>query len=62
MPNHVHILITPRLPVAEIMQSLKRLSARQANRMLGLTGSPFWHDESYVPAVRNHEEFERIAR
>jgi putative transposase len=62
MPNHVHMLITPKISVAEIMQSLKRFTARQANRMLGLTGSPFWQDESYDRLVRSAEEFERIAR
>jgi len=62
MPNHVHMLITPKMPVAAIMQSLKRFTGRQANRMLGLTGSPFWQDESYDRQVRGDEEFERIAR
>jgi REP element-mobilizing transposase RayT len=47
MPNHVQMLITPRVPAAGIMQSLKRFTARQANRILGLTGRPFWQDESY---------------
>ena len=29
--------------------------------MLGLTGQPFWQDESYDRLVRNDTEFERIA-
>jgi len=62
MPNHVHILITPKVSVARVMQSLKRFTAREANRILGLTGSPFWQDESYDRLVRNDEEFARIAR
>jgi putative DNA methylase len=44
------------------MRSLKRFTARQANRMLGLTGSPFWQDESYDRLVRTGDEFDRIAR
>ena len=28
--------------------------------MLGLTGQPFWQDESYDRLVRNDTEFERI--
>jgi hypothetical protein len=28
--------------------------------MLGLTGQPFWQDESYDRLVRNDSEFERI--
>jgi REP-associated tyrosine transposase len=62
MPNHVHILITPKARVAQIMRSLKRFTARQANRILGLTGSPFWQDESYYRLVRTDDEFDRIAR
>jgi REP element-mobilizing transposase RayT len=62
MPNHVHLLITPRLPVSQLMQSLKRFTARESNRILGLTGQPFWQDESYDRQVRNEREFARIAR
>jgi hypothetical protein len=47
MPNHVHLMITPRLPVSQLMQSLKRFTARENNRIPGLTGQPFWQDESY---------------
>ena len=61
MPNHVHLLMTPRVAVSKVMQSLKRFTAREGNRMLGLTGQPFWQDESYDRLVRNDTEFERIA-
>jgi len=53
MPNHVHILITPHVQVSRLMQSLKRLTARQGNRMLTLTGHPFWQDESCDRLVRS---------
>jgi len=62
MPNHVHILITPRVPVSQLMQSLKRFTARQGNRILGLTGNPFWQDDSYDRLVRDEREFARITR
>ena len=61
MANHVHLLITPRMEVSKLMQSLKRFTAREGNRMLGITGQPFWQDESYDRWVRNQAEFERIA-
>jgi REP element-mobilizing transposase RayT len=61
MPNHVHLLITPLVEVSKVMQSLKRFTARQGNRILGLTGQPFWQDESYDRLVRNETEFQRIA-
>ena len=62
MANHVHVLITPGVPLAKVMQSLKRFTAREANLMLGLTGQRFWQDESYDRFVRNNDEFHRIAR
>ena len=62
MPNHVHLLITPLEAVSKVMQSLKRFTAREGNRMLGLTGQPFWQDESYDRLVRNEAEFDRIVR
>jgi putative transposase len=61
MPNHVHLLITPSIEVPRLTQSLKRHSARRANLILGLTGKPFWQDESYDRLVRNREEFQRVA-
>jgi putative transposase len=60
MPNHVHLLMTPQEAVSKVMQSLKRFTAREGNRMLGLTGQPFWQDESYDRLIRNDTEFERI--
>jgi putative transposase len=62
MPNHVHLLVTPRIAVSRIMQSLKRFTAREGNRILGRTGSPFWQSESYDRLVRDQWEFARIAR
>jgi len=61
MANHVHLLITPHVPVSKLMQSLKRFTAREGNRILGVTGQPFWQDESYDRLVRDEVEFERIA-
>jgi len=62
MPNHVHVLVTPNVPVSKLMQSLKKYTARECNRILGLTGQPFWQDESYDRAVRDEREFRRITR
>jgi putative transposase len=62
MANHVHLLATPHVPVAKVIQSRKRFTARECNRMLGHTGKPFWQDESYDRLVRGKTESERIAR
>ena len=61
MANHVHLLITPRVPVSRLMQSLKGFTAHEANRLMCATGEPFWQDESYDRLVRDVIEFERIA-
>jgi putative transposase len=47
--------------VSELMHSLKRFTARKANQILGLTGHPFWQEESYDHLVRDETEFRRIA-
>jgi REP element-mobilizing transposase RayT len=62
MSNHVHILIEPRVPISRITESIKRYSAREANKILGLTGQPFWQIESYDHWVRTSEEFDNIVR
>ena len=35
-------------------------TAREANRLLGRTGQPFWQAESYDHAVRDDRESDRI--
>ncbi len=62
MPNHVHLLITPRISVPKLLGSLKSVTGKRANLLLGRTGRPFWQDESYDHLVRNDEEFRRIER
>jgi REP element-mobilizing transposase RayT len=62
MANHVHMLVTPRVEVSKVMQSLKRFTAKEANRMLNQTGQHFWQDESYDRLVRDEIEFRRIQR
>ncbi len=42
------------------MKSLKGATAREANRLLGRTGEPFWQKESYDHWVRSQREFEKI--
>ena len=60
MPNHVHLLITPRTDVAKLLQKLKGSTARQANQLLGRSGTAFWQEESYDRLVRNSQEFGSI--
>ncbi len=60
MPNHVHVLLTPKADLARITNQWKGATARQANRILGRVGKPFWQDECFDHWVRNAAQFDRI--
>jgi putative transposase len=60
MANHVHLLVDPKISSSHPWKSLKGVTAREANRILGRTGQPFWQKESYGHWVRDQTEFERI--
>ncbi|HPT29123.1 MAG TPA: hypothetical protein PLZ95_22080, partial [Bryobacteraceae bacterium] len=42
MANHVHVLLLPKVHPSRLLQSMKGSTAHEANRILGLTGKPFW--------------------
>ena len=48
-------------PLKRIMQSLKRYTARQANKVLERKGA-FWQAESYDHVVRDADELVRIVQ
>jgi type I restriction enzyme R subunit/putative DNA methylase len=52
--------VRPRVEIARSTHSLKRFLARRANAILGMTGQPFWQDESFDRLVRDRTEVERI--
>ena len=59
MPNHVHVLVLPRVPVPVLMRWLKGSTARRANEILGRTGQRFWQEESYDHYLRNPKQISR---
>jgi REP element-mobilizing transposase RayT len=61
MANHVHILISPRKPIAEVTRIVKSAGSRAANAILNRHGQPFWQPESYDHWVRTEREFGNIA-
>jgi REP element-mobilizing transposase RayT len=64
MPNHIHVVMWP-LPnhtLSTIMQSWKRFTAREANKLLRRTGQTFWQPESFDHWIRNDEEHARCCR
>ena len=62
MPNHVHVLLRPTIPLPVITRWLKGSTARQANLILGRTGKAFWQDESFDHRIRDEVELDRIVR
>jgi REP element-mobilizing transposase RayT len=62
MPNHVHVLWTPHIPLADLMRRVKGSTARCANQLLGRTDKPFWQQEYFDRTVRSDVEFQRIRR
>jgi len=61
MPNHVHLLIRPLVPIPVMMRWLKGSTARSANRTLCRTGQPFWQDESWDHYLRTPRQIYRTA-
>ena len=68
MLNHVHLVCTPLVKekdvyfgLSEILHSLKRHTAREANKILQRNGT-FWQDESYDHFIRDDAELERIVK
>ena len=60
MPNHVHLLILPKVALPEITRWLKGSTARKANQVLKRTGHSFWQDESYDHWVRTPKQLDKI--
>lgn len=63
MPNHVHLLVTPKpeWSLDKLTQSWKGFTAREINAHLGRAG-PLWQQESFDRIVRNAAHFERIVK
>jgi REP element-mobilizing transposase RayT len=59
MPNRVHIVLQPKVSLPVITRWLKGSTARQANLILGRTGSTFWQDESFDHRMRDEAELDR---
>jgi putative transposase len=60
MPNHVHMLVFPKLELSQAMKHLKGRTAAQANLILGREGLRFWQSESFDRWCRSVEEMYKI--
>jgi len=63
MPNHVHVLLTPKTQnsISTIVHSWKSFTAKQANRILGQQG-PFWQREYFDRRIRNDRHFQDVVK
>jgi 4-hydroxy-3-methylbut-2-en-1-yl diphosphate synthase IspG/GcpE/REP element-mobilizing transposase RayT len=63
MPNHVHILLTPHetFSLEGILKSWKTHTAKQANQILGKSGT-FWQEEYYDHIVRDGHDLKNQVR
>ena len=64
MPNHVHLvidLINNKRMLGDILGSVKKYSARRANKVLGKKGK-FWQKESFDRLVRDERELYYVIR
>lgn len=61
MPNHVHVLVTPRgeLTLSKILPSWKSYSAKEVNKALKREGK-VWQDESFDHIVRSSGQLEKF--
>jgi REP element-mobilizing transposase RayT len=60
MPNHVHVLLWPWVPMERITGGIKGVSAHESNAALGRTGQHLWEDKSFDHWVRSDIELRRI--
>jgi REP element-mobilizing transposase RayT len=60
MPNHAHMLCTPRVEhsLADIMHSVKSFTSSEANKILNRSGR-FWQKEYFDRYIRNATQFAR---
>jgi len=67
MPDHVHLLLTPQrlapnapqwFSLAEIVKSIKSVTARQINRLRGRIGGSIWLKDYYDRSVRDEADFQ----
>lgn len=63
MPNHVHVLLTPRpgFDLGKILHSWKSFSAHEINKMTGRAGD-LWQHETYDHIVRDPESLWHFAK
>ena len=63
MPNHVHVLLQLReaFPLAEVIHSLKRFTARELNKQLNRR-EPLWQSKYWDRLIRSQRHFNWVTK
>jgi len=56
MPNHIHVLILPKVSLSSIVHSWKSFTAHQINKLLNRKGS-VWRDDYFDMFIRDERHF-----
>ncbi len=59
MPNHVHLLIKPLMPLARMMNMFKGISAKEINKIMDRKGV-FWAKTYYDKGIRDQKHFDVV--
>ena len=62
MPNHAHLVLRhthPTRHMGTVLRLWKSFTAREANKLLGMTGQPFWEHENYDTVVTTADALSR---
>jgi putative transposase len=61
LPNHVHMLVLPKVQPQQITDWIKGSTVLATNLLLGHASEPFWQHESHDHWARNAADRDRIA-
>ena len=59
MPNHIHLLLKPLVPLTLMMQKIKGISAYKINKLLTQSGN-FWDNSYYDKIIRDQKHFDLV--
>ncbi|CAA7613781.1 transposase [Magnetospirillum sp. SS-4] len=59
MPNHVHVVVEPNIPLADLLHSWKSFTAKAINTVMGRSGR-VWQPDYFDRFVRDSRHLERV--
>jgi REP element-mobilizing transposase RayT len=67
MPNHVHVIVEPKIPMAKIVKSWKSLTGRWAMERnarlgLGIPGNRLWMRDCWDRTIQTGEQYQQVVQ